>query len=170
MVIDIFVCCIVFITVAVAVNTFGPQRVVLLRNVSCNSSHTDLSQCVSPEEIYVVPNDTTSCGDTRAGVKCVECVTTAPNAVLTTRPATNGGSSSAVSGTVIGAVIGVLAAVIIVIVIVVIVVVVVVVTKRREKSKELLGQEKTGKNENAHLKKPVYLMLSIQYSLKLLSV
>ena len=55
-------------------------------------------------------------------------------------------------GAFIGAVIGVLAAVIIVTVIIVIVVVVVVVTKRREKSKEPFGQEKTGKNESAHLK------------------
>ena len=144
----------VFITVAVVMNTFESRgAAVLLRNVSCNLSHTELSQCVSREEIYAVTKDKTSCGrDNRAGVKCVECVTTAPNTVFTTRPATNGeGSNSGVSGAVIGAVIGVLAAVIIV----VIVVVVVVVTKRREKSKEPLSQEKTGKNESAHLKECV---------------
>ena len=141
-------------------NTFGSRgAAVILRNVNCNSSHTELSQCVSPKEIYAIPDGRTSCGDTRAGVKCVN----SSNSVTTTRPATNGGgSSSAVSGAVIGAVIGVLVAVIIVIiVIVVIVVVVVVVTKRREKSKEPLGQEKTGKNESAHLKECVYLVLSI---------
>ena len=117
-------------------NTFGSRGAgVLLRNVSCNSSHTQLSQCVSPEEIYFVPNYRTSCGDTRAGVKCVSdsITVTSINGESTSETlevSTNIVPMSAILGAVVGS-----AALVILIIIIVVVTIIVALTRNRNTTK-----------------------------------
>ena len=118
-------------------NIFGSRGAgVLLRNVSCNLSHTELSQCVSPEEIFAVIRDRTSCGrNNRAGVNCVDV----SDSITVT--SVNGESTSEIlevstnilpMSAILGAVVGSVALVILIIIIVVVTIIVTVALTRNK--------------------------------------
>ena len=122
-------------------NTF-PTRgaAVILRNVNCNSSHTQLSQCVSPEEIYAVPYERTSCGlDNRAGVKCVnlsDSITVTSVNGESTSETLEVSTNTLPMSAILGAVVGSVALVILIIIIVVVTVIVTVaLTRNRNTTK-----------------------------------
>ena len=123
---------------ALVMNTFESRgAAVILRNVGCNSSLTELSQCVSPEEIYAVPNYRTSCGYTRAGVKCANLsdsiTVTFVNGESTSETldlSTNILPMSAILGAVVGS-----AALVILIIIIVVVTIIVALTRNRNTTK-----------------------------------
>ena len=122
---------------------------VLLSNVSCNQSHTRLSQCVRTEEIGLLSCD----GGRIAGVACrTDAPTTTSSTTMSSEVPTSSTATSTMSptnpippvpsantmpqlGAIIGAVVGVLAVGIIATILVV--VVVVLVAKRRSKGERV---------------------------------